>query len=190
MVGSNEAKPKMGAPSEAKLEKMKKDILENNMLPKDAIGIPDNVMEGIYANGYQLYNSGQYRDAATLFRLLVMLNAMEPKYALGLAACHHLQGQYDNALMTYAIVSSLAPNDPMPNYHAADCYLQVGMKELALEQMQIALNRCGNDPHYTALKNRIIVTIGALVKQISDQKKGASEEKKEAQVGSPETKKK
>lgn len=179
MVGSKDANLKAGKPSEADLDRMRKDIFEKNMLPKDAIGIPENVMEGIYAQAYRLYNSGVYHDAAQLFRLLVMLNALEPKYVLGLAACHHLLAQYDNALMTYSIVASLSPKDPMPNYHASDCYLRLGMKELALEQLQAALSKCGDDTHNTTLKNRIIVTIGALVKQISDANKQASGEKKE-----------
>ncbi len=168
-------------PSKEDLERMERDIFERNILPKDAIGIPENVMEGIYAHAYRLYNSGRYRESAQLFRLLVMLNAIEPKYVMGLAACHHLMGQFDNALMTYAIVASLDDKDPMPNYHSADCYLQLGMKESGLEQMQAALTKCGDDPVHEALKNRIIVTIGALVKQIADSRQKSEAGEKETQ---------
>ncbi len=165
-----------GPPTKEEMDKIVSDIFEKDMLPKDAIGIPDDVMEGIYAHAYRTYNVGKYHNAAQLFRLLIMLNALEPKYVLGLAACHHLLGQYDNALMMYMVVEVLNPKDPMPNYHSADCYIRIEMQEDALEQMQKALTKCGELPQYTALKNRIIVTIAALVKQVADIKRAEAEE--------------
>ncbi len=141
------------------VEGVMSDVFEKGMLPKDAMGLSDSMVEGIYGHAYRLYNSGQYREASQLFRLLVMLNATEPKYVLGLAACYHLLGEYDNALMTYSVVEVLNPEDPMPCYHASDCYANLGLMDLAFDHLEYAREKCGNLPEYAILKDRIKLTV-------------------------------
>ena len=42
-----------------------------------------------------------------------MLNAMEPKYILGLAACFHMLKEYFNAIQTYTMCSALDLQNPI-----------------------------------------------------------------------------
>src|SRR5262245_6805048 len=89
--------------TEKSLEDLADKILRQGMLPKDAIGLDDVAMEGIYAQAYRLYNTGKYLEASQLFRILTMLNTTEPKYTLGLAACFHMVKEYKNAAQTYTM---------------------------------------------------------------------------------------
>lgn len=96
-LGEENSKELAGA-----VEKISENVFEKGMLPKDAMGLSDSMIEGIYGYAYRLYNSGKYRDASHLFRILILLDPTESKYILGLAACHHMQQDYKNAISSYA----------------------------------------------------------------------------------------
>lgn len=151
-------------PNDSDVKDLMKNIFNKGILPKEAMGLSDEMVEGIYGHSYRLYNAGQYREALQLFRLLIMLNALEPKYILGYAACYHMLGQYDNALIAYAVVAVLSPKDPMPPYHSFDCYTKLGIEDKALESLKEAYKKCGNQPQFAPLKERIQLILKNLKK--------------------------
>lgn len=178
MAGPKKSMSRVGEKaSKDDLNKISDEVFNKGMLPKDAMGLTDQMVEGIYGHAYRLYNAGQYREASQLFRLLVMLNATEPKFILGLAACYHLLGQYDNALMTYSVVEVMNTKDPMPNYHASDCYVKLGLPEFALEQLQVALKKCTDSHEHQILKDRIKMTMTNLTTHKKEEKTPEKKEK-------------
>jgi type III secretion system low calcium response chaperone LcrH/SycD len=156
--------------TEKSLEELADKILRQGMLPKDAIGLDDVAMEGIYAQAYRLYNTGKYLEASQLFRILTMLNTTEPKYTLGLAACFHMVKEYKNAAQTYTMCGILDPENPIPHYHASDCYLNMGDKLSALISLELAVKRAGEKPEYAKLKDRALLSIEALKKELGQKK--------------------
>lgn len=134
--------------------------------PKDAMGLTDAMVEGIYGQAYRLYNTGKYRDASQLFRLLIMLNTTEPKYAMGLAACFHMLKEYRAAIDTYTIVSMINPESPIPYFHASDCMIQMGDNTSAIIALQMAVKRAGEKPEFRTLKDRALLTIESLKKEV------------------------
>lgn len=159
-----------GQPEEIKqaVEKLTTDIYEKGMLPKDAIGLSDGMIEGMYSFGYRLYNTGKYDKAVQLFRLLVMLDPTQEKFSLGLAACFHMMKNYHNASTTYLLCGIINNEDPLPHFHASDCYVEMQQPDLAIASLEICLERCGNRPEYAALKNRASIAIDNLRKKISE----------------------
>jgi type III secretion system low calcium response chaperone LcrH/SycD len=139
--------------------------------PKDALGLNDAMVEGIYGQAYRLYNTGKYQDASQLFRLLIMLNPTEAKYAMGLAACFHMLKEYTSAVNTYAIVNVIDAESPVPYYHASDCYIQMGDSAGALIALEMAVSRAGSKPEYKILKDRATLTIESLKKEIAKPQK-------------------
>lgn len=133
---------------------------------KDILGVSDQSAEGIYGQAYLLYNTGRYRDAGEVFRLLVMLNSTEPKYLIGLAACYHMLKEYQSASSTYNLASIIDPENPIPFFHASDCYLQVGDKASAASMLEMAVKRAANKPQFTTLKQRAEITLDTLKKEI------------------------
>ncbi len=148
------------------LQKLGSKIAGNGVTPKDAMGLNDDMVEGIYAQAYRLYNTGKYKEASQLFRLLIMLNGAEPKYALGLAACFHMSKDYETAAEAYSNCGVLEPNNPIPHYHASDCYLQMGDKVSAMIALEMAVKRSGTKPEFVQLKDRALMTIESLKQEI------------------------
>lgn len=153
-----------------KLEKIASKVVGPGFPPKDAMGLSDQMIEGIYAQAYQLYNTGKYKEASQLFRLLIMLNGAEFKYALGMAACYHMAKDYEAAVTLYTTCGLLDPNNPIPHYHASDCYLQMNDKVSALIALEMAVKRSGAKSEFTQLKDRALMTIESLRKEIANPK--------------------
>lgn len=134
--------------------------------PKDALGLTDAMVEGVYGQAYRLYNTGKYKEAAQIFRLLVMINSTEPKYAMGLAACFHMMKDYQTAINTYSIVGVIDPESPISFYHASDCFMQMGDPVSALISLEMAIKRAGEKPEFKTLKDRAALTVENLKKDV------------------------
>lgn len=134
--------------------------------PKDALGLTDAMVEGVYGQAYRLYNTGKYKEAIQIFRLLLMINSTEPKYAMGLAACFHMSKDYKSAINTYSIVGIIDPENPISFYHASDCFMQIGDPASALISLEMAIKRAGEKPEFKTLKDRATLTAESLKKDV------------------------
>lgn len=160
-IGANVNATKAG-----ETQSMMKKVVQGATTPKDAMGLSDAMVEGIYGQAYRLYNTGKYRDASQLFRLLIMLNTTEPKYTMGLAACFHMLKEYKAAADVYALVTVIDAKSPIPFYHASDCFIQMGDNPSAIIALQMAAERAGDNPAFKTLKDRALLTIESLQKQM------------------------
>lgn len=148
-------------------------IMENIMqgvLPKSALGYSDARMDAIYAQAYRLYNSGKYDEACSLFRLLVVLDSTDSKYSLGLAACLHMMKAYPEAVQVYTICGMIDSNNPIPHFHASDCFIHMNDQASALLSLRLAVDRAGDKPEYQVLKDRALLTIDSLRNEIAQTK--------------------
>lgn len=139
--------------------------------PKDALGLTDAMVEGVYGQAYRLYNTGKYKEAIQIFRLLLMINSTEPKYAMGLAACFHMLKDYKVAADSYSLVGILDPESPISFYHASDCFLQMGDTASALIALEMAIKRAGDKPEFRTLKDRAQLTAESLKKEMEKNNK-------------------
>lgn len=146
------------------------------LMPKELLGLNDAMIEGIYGQAYRLYNTGKYREAGQLFRLLVMLNTTEAKYVMGLAACLHMIKDMKAAVEAYMLCSVIDPASPIPHYHASDCYIQMKDRLSAIISLELAIRACGDKPEYKTLKDRAQMTIVSLKKEIESDRAGPQEE--------------
>ncbi len=168
---AKELAEKLGKERGKEQDPLAKKVLEKGFKPKDVLGMNDTMVEGIYGQAYRLYNTGKYKDAIQLFRLLIMLNATEPKYAMGLAACFHMLKEYENAIGSYGICAAIDPTNPIPHYHASDCYLKMNDKRSALIALELASSRIGEKPEYQGIKDRVEGSIASLKKEIDQENK-------------------
>ncbi len=141
-------------------------FLKTGVLPKEALGFNDAKVEAIYGQAYRLYNTGRYPEAIELFRLLIGLDSAEPRYTLGLAACFHMMKEYENAAKIYLVAAMLDPENPVPNFHASDCYIQMKDPASAVLFLEMAMDRAGSKPEYQVLKDRAKLTIESLKREI------------------------
>lgn len=153
-------------PMDQALGEVADNIWEKGMNPKQALGVSNSYLENIYAQAYRLYNTGKYPEATHLFRILVMFNAMEPKYALGLAACFHMLKEYVNAIQIYTMCSAIDPGNPIPHYHSSDCFIQMKDPLSAMLCLELTLECCEGKSEFSKIKERAQLNLDSLKKQI------------------------
>lgn len=149
----------------AAMDELGNKIMKQGMTTQEAAGLDPQFLESLYAQAYRLYNTGKYIDAAHLFRTLILMNSMEPKYALGLAACFHMLKEYKNAIQTYTICSVIDPQDPLPYYHSSDCFVQMKDFLSAMLCLELTINAVGNRPEYSKIKERAVLSLEGLKKE-------------------------
>lgn len=145
------------------LELVANNVIQKGMLLKEAMGLSDDMVEAIYGFAYRLYSMGKYSEALQMFRLLIMLDPTKEKFVLGLSACFHMQKDYRSAVSSYLLCTVVNPTNPIPHYHASDCYNQLKKDTLAVEQLKICIEKAGEKEEYAQVKNRaetILETMG------------------------------
>lgn len=150
---------------ESSLKELTDKMFKQGIPPKEAMGISNQVLEGIYAQAYRLYNTGKYTEAVHLFRLLLMLDPTEFKYMLGLAACFHMLKEYKNAIQAYTMCAILDPQSPIPHYHSADCFIQMKDFLSAMLCLELTLKRAAEKPEYAKIKERAQMSLESIKKQ-------------------------
>lgn len=154
-------------------------IFKKGMMPQDALNISPQQTENMYAQAYQYYNTGKYKEARTMFSGLMFMNAYEPKYMFGHAACSHMLEDYELAAKTYMQVGSIDSLNPVPYYHAADCYIKLEDNLSAIIALKLAVKRSGGKPEYDLIKDRSIMTIKQLEEKGIEVKEENRGEKRE-----------
>lgn len=147
-------------------------MIAQGMTPKDAMGVSNSYLENVYSQAYRLYNTGKYAEATHLFRILIMLNAMEPKYILGLAACYHMLKEYYNAIQTYTMCMAIEPDNPVPSYHSSDCFIQMKDYVSAMICLELSISKAGDKKEYAKMKERAQLSLESLKKQVSQMPPG------------------
>lgn len=140
-------------------------MYKQGQTPKEAMGVSSSYLENAYSQAYRFYNTGKYGEASHLFRILVMFNAMEPKYMMGVAACHHMMKEYASAIEAYTMCLVLDPKNPIPHYHSSDCYAQMKEHLSALLCLELAIKVCGSKAEYSKLKERAQLSLEGFKQQ-------------------------
>lgn len=161
----------VGQKKGAETQNLMSKVMQKFASPKDAMGLSDAMVEGIYGQAYRLYNTGKYREASQIFRLLIMLNTVEPKYTMGLAACFHMLKEYKAAADIYALVTVIDPKSPIPFYHASDCFIQMSDPASAIIALEMAIECAGDNPAFKTLKDRASLSLESLKKELDRLKK-------------------
>ncbi|MCB1114433.1 MAG: SycD/LcrH family type III secretion system chaperone [Chlamydiia bacterium] len=145
--------------------------LKGNLSIKGLAGVSDEKEEAIYGQAYLLYNTGRYKEAAEIFRVLITVNSTEPKYMMGLAACFHMMKEYEAAMSSYTMCTFIDPESPVPHFHLSDCYLQLGDDISAVNSLKSAIKRCENKPEFKTLREKSEITLRGLEKEGMQEKK-------------------
>lgn len=158
------------------VEALYENIFEKGMMPKDALGIQESDTESLYAQGYQLYNMGKYKDARNVFASLLMIDPIEPRFMFGHAACSHMLEEYETAADMYTHQAMVSPDDPVPYYHAADCYIKIADPFSAEVALNLVIKRSQNRPEFAMIKERAEMTVKKLSEELQTEGLGGAPE--------------
>lgn len=131
-------------------------------------------LEEFYQRGYLLYQIGRYAEAQPYFNMLVLADPQNPKFLMALGASYHMQKKYASAIQMYSTILYFDPLNPLPLYHAADCYIKIYEPFGALIALEMAIERC-RDPKFNTLKDRMKLMVERLGKELKEKMKQSSE---------------
>lgn len=138
------------------------DIIEKGMTIMEAIKFPPPLVELIYSHASELYTSGKFQDASKLFYYLLRLNPKDPRFPFAYAASQHKLKQYEEAAGFYLMSSTLDSGNPLPWFHAGDCYLELQKPDVALIMLSKSLEVAGNSPNHERLRQQAAALCDAI----------------------------
>lgn len=98
--------------------------------------------EVMYTLGHGLYSQGRFADAVKVFGFLAMHNHLERRYMNAFAASLQMVGSHEEAIKFYTLASVMDPTDPAPTFHTCECLIALGMKDNAVEGLQMVVAQC------------------------------------------------
>lgn len=111
----------------------------------------------VYASASSLYEQGSYEEASQLFTQLALNAPFCEAYWRGLAACRQMQGSYEASLHAWALTALLQEHDPLPHFHAAECYLSLNDKEEGLKALDAAKSLLNTSAEHQELGEKIAI---------------------------------
>ena len=117
--------------------------------------IAEQKQELLYATAYALYETGDYAGATDVFTTLCLKSPFSEVYWRGLASSRQMQKEYEAALPAWALVALLCEKDPLPHFHAAECYLSLQNREEALKALKAAEGLLTTSQEHARLKEKI-----------------------------------
>lgn len=149
---------KTGAPfppeAKGQLKTVLSDVLLKGLSIMEAIHFPPPLVELIYSHACDLYTAGKYQDAGKLFNFLARLNPKDPRFSFSYAASQHKLKNYEEASGFYIFSTTLDPANPLPWFHAGDCYLEMQKLDVALVMLTKSIEVAGDSPAHERLKQQ------------------------------------
>jgi len=154
-----------------KFEEIMNKIFIERQKPRDVLGFSEEMMEHLYQYGYRLYDNGNYKKAANVFLGLTVYDPYEARFAMALGASSHRIKNFRDATKYYLRAGMLDPKDPLPFYYMYDCYSQAGSLSDAEICLEVVIRRCGKVPLFAKIKERSLLLLDSLKKEIERLKK-------------------
>lgn len=122
--------------------------------PRRDLLLSEEEVERFYAYGFAQYGSGNWAEAADVFRILCTRRPLDPRFWFGLGATLQEAGEYNDALHSWAMAALLKTDDPYPHFHAAECSFSLLSPKQAAIALKDAEERIKNELGHP-LKERI-----------------------------------
>jgi type III secretion system low calcium response chaperone LcrH/SycD len=105
----------------------------------DALSIPKDKLNAMYAIAYDLYSNDKYEKAVNIFGMLCLYDPLNIDYWQGLGATHKMLKHYDLAALAYSTLIQLRSTQMSYYLDLAECFLQMKQVENAKNCLQGAL---------------------------------------------------
>lgn len=143
-------------------------LVKNGVISQQSLGMSDADLERIYAQAKKLYDSGKFRVSRALFSVLALVKPNCPSVLLGHASCSLMLNDLDGAIEMFLEYGALVPTDPMPYFYVSNCYEKKNDLSSTMIALQTVINRAGDQPQYREIKERAILTLEYLLKNLNE----------------------
>lgn len=131
--------------SDERIAEMVWEAVSEGATLKDVHGIPQEMMEGLYAHAYDFYHKGRLDEAEAFFRFLAIYDFYNPDYVMGLAAVYQLKKQFQKACDLYAVAFALSKNDYRPVFFTGQCQLFMRKAAKAKQCFELVCERSSDE---------------------------------------------
>lgn len=107
---------------------------------QDFFKISDRMLERYYQIAERLLQDKRYDEASDAFFFLIYLNPYYHSFWVGLGVAEQGRGNFSDAAFAYLMAQATKKEDPIPYLNIAKCYLALGEKEVACENIDHAIN--------------------------------------------------
>jgi type III secretion system low calcium response chaperone LcrH/SycD len=118
---------------------------------QEVFKLSNQVLEKYYQTSERLLQQKRYEEASDAFFFLIYLNPYYHSFWVCLGLAEQGKGHYSDALFAYLIAQATKKEDPIPYLNAAKCFLALGEKEVAAENIDHAIHYCERE--YEVLKS-------------------------------------
>lgn len=109
----------------------------------------------LYLSAFTFYQQKNFALAEPLFTQLCLSNPFEESFWRGLASSLQMISKWKESLQAWCIVALLQDQDPLPHFHAAECFFLLKEKEEAEKALVQAEKRFSGAKDIETLKNNI-----------------------------------
>lgn len=113
----------------------------------------------LYTIGYGLYEAGDAKQAKHVFHQLVLAKPLQSEYWFGMGCCLQMLKQYEQALSAWAMCSLLDGHNPIPHFHAGECYMAMQEAQEARKAFRLFVHMAKNEPQYADLVKKTQVLV-------------------------------
>ncbi|OHE73967.1 MAG: CesD/SycD/LcrH family type III secretion system chaperone [Verrucomicrobia bacterium GWF2_51_19] len=134
-------------------------ILAGTVEVKALFGMNADQLEAFYSLGHHLYAGNKYDSAEKVFRGLCILDSMQKKYWLALAACLQMQERYEQAIEAYGSAFIIDAEDPEVYEQLAHCYIGTRNIAEAVKCLREVIRIADTTKRHSAIKERALTKL-------------------------------
>lgn len=116
-------------------------------------GVSEKDLDALYVMAYNLYAEKKYQEALQIFQAIVFYNHFDKRGWIGTGACCQLLHRYRDAISSYAYASLINSEDPLPLFHAIECYIALKSYDEARSAIEAMLLLTEKNVQFDQLKN-------------------------------------
>lgn len=126
---------------------------------QEIIGYSDETMEGFYQIANKLYAEAKHEEAKDAFLFLTTMNPNIYAFWIGLGMSFQMIEEYEEAILAYEYACKLENSLAFPWFHAANCFMLIGNKDLAksyyLTAKELAQDKAESKEVFTRAENAL-----------------------------------
>lgn len=106
---------------------------------QEAFKVSNQVLEKYFQTSERLLQEKRFEDASDAFFFLIYLNPYFHSFWICLGMAEQGRGNYSDATFAYLIAQALKIDNPLPYLNVAKCFMALGEKEAAFENIDKAI---------------------------------------------------
>ncbi len=140
--------------------------LAKDRSPQAIMEISDECLSHFYKAARHLFESHHYVEAADAFLFLILMNAGNHDYWLGLGMSTQMAGDFESAIDAYEMAAIYEIENPVSYFYLAKCLFAMHERQSAHQALEIAILYADDAPEFRDLKKQALVAMEMLDKEM------------------------